>query len=890
MRRSSPRQPVRPRRPMRFVHVPDSITSEGPFDGIGEVDLQSLERSVGSQPLVVLTNARTLLGQGEDPSILRLIGIALVELGRLGEARRTLERAVRAADDTGDHVVSVASRTSLAHVLLHEGDLPGAAELLERIVVTGDATAQVRALVNLSLVEHRRGDTNAARVVARRALRLAQRCGDVEAELRCMNNLGVFSLESGEVRAAARQFGQVELLAEDRGDRYTFLPARHNHGVAEMRAGNVPRGLRLMNEAIEEWRSIEAALPLARALLDHSDALVGASLLSEAADAVVESVALAGSAGATTELADGWIRAGDVAFLRGRYGEAREASARTAGVLEAQGRVADARHTRLVGVTAGLLAGYPIDAGEFDDLALDDGLELTRSTVDVRLAMAQSLRILGKEELARRVVSALLPLVRSTSPLMRISGHGASAITGLLDGNHVEAMRASEAGLRLIERHSVSLRSTALRLGMMRRIDDLAAVQIEIGVVRDRASSVLAAIEARGNASFVMGGGAGSLVSDNRDALAELRTVITQLASPDLGLARRVELEARERRIEHLVRVTSRGDDPHNVAKSRSSQPTARRSPRVPGRMAILFGDANGSCYRVADAVGLRLLRRVSDLEELRVALQQLRLVTRRLVSDADGRWSDAFTDLTARVGELLLSGVDITATQSVLIVPSASVADVPWTALPQLRGIPLSVSPSIRVASRETAWSGPPLSVVAVAGPDLVHAPDEARAVARIHGGRAHCGPAATSARTRRAFGTADLVHLAAHGALREDNPSMSSLRLADGPLTVYDLENLRRLAPLVVLSSCSVARPDTSASATVSSFIAALLAKGARTVVAATDRVDDAATAALMSELHGELSTGTPPAAALSRAQLRVTHPTALLFSCWGAAPIAS
>ena len=35
---------------------------------------------------------------------------------------------------------------------------------------------------------------------------------------------------------------------------------------------------------------------------------------------------------------------------------------------------------------------------------------------------------------------------------------------------------------------------------------------------------------------------------------------------------------------------------------------------------------------------------------------------------------------------------------------------------------------------------------------------------------------------------------HVAAHGTFRADSPMFSSLRLDDGPMTVHDVERLRR------------------------------------------------------------------------------------------------
>ena len=64
--------------------------------------------------------------------------------------------------------------------------------------------------------------------------------------------------------------------------------------------------------------------------------------------------------------------------------------------------------------------------------------------------------------------------------------------------------------------------------------------------------------------------------------------------------------------------------------------------------------------------------------------------------------------------------------------------------------------------------------------------------------------GEAATAAAVLAALPHAGIAHLAAHGTFRRDNPLFSSLRLADGPLTVYDLQTLPGVPELVILAAC--------------------------------------------------------------------------------------
>jgi CHAT domain-containing protein len=140
-------------------------------------------------------------------------------------------------------------------------------------------------------------------------------------------------------------------------------------------------------------------------------------------------------------------------------------------------------------------------------------------------------------------------------------------------------------------------------------------------------------------------------------------------------------------------------------------------------------------------------------------------------------------------------------------------------------------------------------------------------------------------------ALESADLMHLAAHGRFRADNPLLSSLMLADGPLTVYDLERLAEAPRLVLLPACQSGVGSELAGDEVLGLTAALFALGARTAVATVVPVPDEATRPLMLALHAGLRTGMSVAAALAEAQAASDpdDPTALAtaggFVCYGA-----
>jgi CHAT domain-containing protein len=213
---------------------------------------------------------------------------------------------------------------------------------------------------------------------------------------------------------------------------------------------------------------------------------------------------------------------------------------------------------------------------------------------------------------------------------------------------------------------------------------------------------------------------------------------------------------------------------------------------------------------------------------------------------------------------------------------------------LPSLRARAFSVSPSAAAWLRAEQHRASGRGVVLVAGPDLPGAEAEVAALARLlPGARVLTGAAAAADAVRRAIDGAALVHIAAHGNFRVDNPLFSSLRLADGPLTVHDLERLERAPDVLVLSACDSGRSATRPGEEVMGLAAALLALGTASAVTSVLPVPDAETAPFMLAFHGALVAGAAPGAALARAradavgagEASASMVVASSFACFGA-----
>jgi CHAT domain-containing protein len=113
-------------------------------------------------------------------------------------------------------------------------------------------------------------------------------------------------------------------------------------------------------------------------------------------------------------------------------------------------------------------------------------------------------------------------------------------------------------------------------------------------------------------------------------------------------------------------------------------------------------------------------------------------------------------------------------------------------------------------------------------------------------------------------------VLHLACHGVFRPDSPFFSSLRLADGWLTVRDAYSLKLRAGLVTLSACETGVNAVAPGDELIGLARGFLYAGTPSLLVSLWTVDDEATTQLMQHFYTALLAGKRPAAALREAQL--------------------
>jgi tetratricopeptide (TPR) repeat protein len=211
--------------------------------------------------------------------------------------------------------------------------------------------------------------------------------------------------------------------------------------------------------------------------------------------------------------------------------------------------------------------------------------------------------------------------------------------------------------------------------------------------------------------------------------------------------------------------------------------------------------------------------------------------------------------------------GEAVARASSIVVVPTGSLAYAPFHALWDdgrflVEGTPVSTAPSARTLvslRRRPERGGAGALVLGYEVPGLPAIGREVEAVRRwLPEADVRVGRAATRAALRRTGGSARLVHLAAHAEYRAESPLLSSIELADGRLTFYDLFDLRLAAELVVLSGCRTGRQRWLEGDELFGLARGFQVAGAGDLVVSLWPVDDEATARFMDHLYARLAGG--------------------------------
>lgn len=801
------------------------------------------------------------------------LGVALREQGELAAARDELARAAAAADAAGEPTDAGLIRSSLALVLLHLGDTEGALGTTEAAALTLSGPAAARNEMQRGLVLQRLGRHGEATAAYDRALPALRDAGDRAAQARLLSNRGVLRTYRGEYAAARTDLERSIALADATGSARGAAFGRQNLGFVAGRQGRLPEALQLLEDAHTRLRDTGAGGPALAALdVDRAEVLADAGLLDEAvarADAAATAFAEAGD---VTNLAEAELLGARLRLLAGHLDDAAERAERARGWFAATERPGWELQARYVVLAARAEAGAELDAAA--TLCLAD--ELTAGGWEheartARLLVARRALAVGDPTTADVALSPLRSTSRRVPALARAQEQHATAVGRVLRGDRGGARRAITAGLGHLHRSRLVFGSAELRAHAARHTTGLVELAVRLALEDGRPAEALRAVDqvrAADLAAPLEPPDDPQLAAD----LAELRHVDErERAAARAGRDPRPHRRARadlERRVRDRARLLAHPST--DLGRLRLDLATLRR--RLAGRTLAAYLELDGRLHLIA--VTGRATRHVAlgDVAAARREVAFVRNGLRRLAHGTGTPAALAAAHASVERSAAVLTaalGLDRLDPDGLVVVPTGALDGLPWGALAARLGHVPTVAPSalgwLHAAGRQPT-DGP---AVLVAGPDLAGAAAE---VGDLAGPRPTAtiltGPAATVRAVLDAIDGADTAHLATHGVFRADNPLLSSLRLVDGPLTVYELGAIRRPPRLLVLPSCDAAVTTTLAGDAVLGLSAELLRSGVATLIAPVVPIPDEATGPVMVALHRRLAAGDAPAVALREA----------------------
>ena len=828
----------------------------------------------------------------------RAAGLAAMQLRDLSAATSALRDAIAAGRRANSAVLEAEARMTLAATLMIGGSPSRAIAEIDAALGGLDGLAAARAHVQRATIFQAVGRFDDALAEFKIALPILRREGDVEWQTRALSNRSILLTARRSFAAAEADLIAAETLCVRNGLDLPAAIAKQNLGALKAGQGQVTAALEYFDAAAADYERL--GVDVASLLVDRGELLLSVRLVQEARDAAESAVEVLRAQHRRLDIPQAQLLLSTAALVDGDP-EAALAAARQA-----------AREFSRLGRPGGLaLARYAQLQAQLQVRPESVGpARLRRSAAELLAAgwqiPALEARVLaGRTALARgRTAEARRDLAEASRA--RWSGPAdarsrawlAEALLRKADGKRRAASLAVATGLRIVETYQATLGATELRahvstyrgalarLGLQMALEDKSPRRVLGWAERGRVSALLKRPPRPPDDSVLA------------DALADLRTTMREIEER-LGAGRPTgDLVQRQVRLERQVAERGRKLPAFDGGTILRPAGFAELDAQLGDAALIEYLRHDGILYAVAVADGRAALVTLGEIDVIRDRMAHVTFALRRLAQGRSPRSLEAAGSMLDAVGqgfdELLMAPLaQIVGDRPLVIVPTGILQSLPWSVLPSCVGRPLTVAPSATLWLAAAARPAPAADarVVVVAGPGLPGARAEAEAVAALY-------PDASlllgDAATVNALGIADgaaLVHVAAHGALRSDNPFFSSLLMFDGPLTVYDLERLPRAPHHVILAACDSARMHLLAGDEVLGFASALLVQGSKSLVAPVVPVPDTATISLMTSYHRELIAGRSPAQSLAAAQQKAAadgpsaRAAAAAFVCTGA-----
>ena len=810
-----------------------------------------------------------------------ILGRARRLLGEIDLARSSLHAAIAAAQAVGDAEAEADAHLALAGVLALGSTMTAAFAHLDDVERLGsDPQRDAGRLQRASLYSRSGRIDDALEMFAEAIPRLRERGATIDLA-RVLMNRGAIRVRRGELRQAVDDFDEAYNLFSEAGLEFMALQVRHNLGWTAANLGQLPQALTILDENCQAFLRLghDASLPL----VSRAEVLLSAGLTADALDLADEALRRLGAEGDRATAAEAWLLRAQAARLDGDATGAAEAAeqARTAFAEMGSGgrqraaelelmqarRAIDARQLGMsellrLETLAGELAAVGNASGEVAALSLATAVAADLRQIDV----------------AKRCAAAAAARAEQAGMLeTRLHARYASATAAWAIGDAAAARGYLVAAFGELERDRVTLGASDARAAIEVHARDIVDLAMRVAHADPRPWNLLTWMERARAGTALPRPAVPSVPSAVVDELAELRANAVELTRAELDGSPSEELRSRQAKLERSLHDRWMRESPPTEEARAARMRLGDLRESLGGRALVSIARAGGDLVAVVITDRRSAVVELGSVVETRRAAERATAAFRGLVATRTkgaGTTVEAARRRAAReaVDELETSLVEplaLAAHDIVLVLP-ADLHAVPWRALPSLRGRAITLAPSVRwwldTSRLSSARTG---HVLVAAGPRLEVGETEAAAVAACHpAARALTGEAATTQAVTDGLVGASLAHIVAHGRFRHDNPLWSTIELADGPLSVYELELLEHTPPVMVLASCDSGVGGPRGGDQLLGLSQTLLRMGTRSIVASVNLVpDDPTTTAALVALHEDLARGIEPSASLAR-----------------------
>ena len=754
---------------------------------------------------------------------------------------------------------------SLGTALIYAGQTAAGLAAFDRATQLASGVLRGRVLHRRGIMLWNLGRHTAALDDFRRAVSVLERADDPLWTARALSGRGLVYLAIGSTARADADFVAAGHLFARTSQKMEAIQTVLNRGVAAFRSGDLPAALSFLDEAAARYRPLNVPTPFLS--FDRCDVLLAAGLAGDAlaeADAAVRDIEQAH--GWSTKKAELLLMAANCALAAAQPQVALDRAQAAHRLFRSQQSAWWEAHAGLVLVRARYAAGqvsaqllHAADRAACRLAALGSAEATQAHLVAGRVALD-----LGRGPDADRHLTAAARSRRRGPALSRASGWLSEALRAEAAADPRRLLAACRRGLAVLDEFQFTLGASELRAQATAHGAEL-AVLAQRHAARAHRPRLLLTWSERWRATALavppVRPPAGAGFADN---LAALREITGQLEDARRQGRPSAGLQRQQQRLERSVRATSlRARGAPNPGHSVVDIPQLLDQLGTAQLIEII--DLDGALHVLSCGAGRVRQFAAGRTEHAIRASDFARFALRRLARGRPGDNLDGALGILKAVGPQLQDALLGPAAadlgdRPVVVVPPGKLHAIPWALIPALRGRAFSVAPSAGAWLRAHSASPPSrLHVTLARGPGLVTEGAEVPLIARLYDDVTVLGGAeATAGRVLSALDGAWLGHLAAHGSFRADSPMFSSLRMCDGPLTVYDFEQLDRAPYRLVLSSCDSGVLAPAGADELLGLVSSLLPLGTAGIVASVVPVNDYAVVPLMVGLHRYLRAG--------------------------------